>query len=303
MGSNIWLDIAYLTENTNKEGIGSNGTRLALVRTRTAITRVPGGGAGTCKTNTAVITFPALHFGLCIGFTDAAPLEMLLWEFPPPIKNDALELLMKGGRQLGHPRTMLEAGQGGYKFSCQYADIGPEIILIVTIGHSPSFDYALQLDGLFREMEQGQLRLQLPNSPPACATLHPGTHGKDNYGGCNTSAAPGVYDGLPLTQNTTNALNTESSSSHPMEATKTNQSIMIDQGPSTLTKPEVEAMNAAELHRHSQSHLATANRRNALASGRIPPNSPGVQQYQPDVKTALIAPIDLAPGVMTHRLW
>ncbi|KAH9807285.1 hypothetical protein DFH28DRAFT_915827 [Melampsora americana] len=95
-----------------------------------------------------------------------------------------------------------------------------------------------QLDGLFCEMEAGPRPINPPATPEHRHFLSPASHGlNDSAAGINR-VSPGIYDGSPLTQNT---------SSHAMEATTTNQSITIDHGPSTLTELEVEAMNAAEL--------------------------------------------------------
>ncbi|KAH9820301.1 hypothetical protein DFH28DRAFT_884719 [Melampsora americana] len=95
-----------------------------------------------------------------------------------------------------------------------------------------------QLDGLFRDMENAQSRLPRTPPPPVSSSRNYGTHPTDDSGGTNSPSH--------LPHSTTDQA-TASTSSQPMEATTTNQSLMIDHGPSTLTELEVEAMNEAEL--------------------------------------------------------
>ncbi|KAH9816789.1 hypothetical protein DFH28DRAFT_1158567, partial [Melampsora americana] len=87
-----------------------------------------------------------------------------------------------------------------------------------------------QLDGLFQEMEAGRDRPHLIPPTPRHPSSHiPTPHRRPTASTSSTiNTTPGVYDGFPMTQ-----------------TTNTHQS--IDQGPSTLTELEVDAMNAAEL--------------------------------------------------------
>ncbi|KAH9811270.1 hypothetical protein DFH28DRAFT_901108 [Melampsora americana] len=91
-----------------------------------------------------------------------------------------------------------------------------------------------QLDGLFQEMEAGRGRSRPPHPP---ITRHPNQNLRLTRESlpADSDVLPGQYDGLPLTQGT----------SQPMVTSNTNQS--IDTGPSFLTESEVDAMNAAEL--------------------------------------------------------
>ncbi|KAH9817570.1 hypothetical protein DFH28DRAFT_889646 [Melampsora americana] len=91
-----------------------------------------------------------------------------------------------------------------------------------------------QLDGLFHEMEVGHARSGEHHLlPPRHSNRDVRFVGEPAHE--DPAVPPGQYDGLPLTQHT----------SQVMVQTDTNHS--IDQGPSFLTESEVDAMNAAEL--------------------------------------------------------